>query len=595
MNEPIRPGPRLQWLLLRSHLLIAVTALAIAMVIASLALRGFHLRQAEQALHIQAALLAEDLRPRLADAPPGALQQRCRELSRIVQSRVTVVAGDGTVLADSLAAPEHMDNHADRLEIAAARRDGHGCSRRYSRTLRQDMLYLALRFRDGDAVIRVSLPLSAMAAARSRMQWRIALSGLALAAAAGGLSWSVSRRITRPLDQATQGARRLADGDLTARLPVPEQAEVGRLVATLNQMADGLAQRMGEIEDRRREQQTILDSMGEGLIAVDAGERIITVNRVAAGLLRESTVAPAGRRIEEAFRHTGLLRFLRRVLAGEEGLEEELQIAGASDLLLQLRGSVLRNAAGEAMGAVVVAHDVTRLRRLEAMRREFVANVSHELKTPVTAIRGFIETLQDGAVEDPDQARRFLDILDAQSRRLHAIIEDLLTLSRLEEQAGQGDLVMAWTPLAPVLDAATRLCASAADARGIGLSVQCREGLEALINAPLVEQAVLNLVDNAVKYGREGGQVRISAAAAGGEVVIRVQDEGDGIPQDHLARLFERFYRVDKARTRERGGTGLGLAIVKHIAQVHGGRAAVTSRVGTGSEFSLILPHPARP
>jgi two-component system phosphate regulon sensor histidine kinase PhoR len=567
------------------------SALAVALVISSLALKQFHLRQAEQSLNIQALLISQNLQPLLEEtgAQPQ-LQQRCRELARMVGSRLTIVGRDGTVLADSRGVPESMDNHADRPEIQAAQLDGVGSSQRYSRTLEQDMFYLAVNVADTDVVVRVSLSLSAMATARHRMEGRLFLSGLVLALAAGLVSVSVSRRITRPLQLATAGAQRLAEGDLSARLPVPEQAEVGRLVATLNDMAERLSLRMREVEDQRQKEDTILASMVEGLVAIDVQERVIKVNRAAAHLLRESTEDPAGRRIEEAFRHTGLLRFLRRVLAGEDGLEEELVVPGEQPITLNLLGSVLRNGEGTAMGAVAVVHDISRVRRLEDMRREFVANVSHELKTPVTSIRGFVETLQDGGLSDSEEAHRFLDIIDRQTRRLHAIIEDLLTLSSLEEQAGLGDSTMALTPLAPVLETAVQLCHHAAMSRDVCVSVRCPENLEVRMNAPLMEQAVLNLIDNAVKYGRKGGEVQIQVSEEPDGVAIAVRDEGDGISQDHLPHLFERFYRVDKARTRKEGGTGLCLSIVKHIAHVHGGKVAVTSRVGTGSVFQIILP-----
>jgi two-component system phosphate regulon sensor histidine kinase PhoR len=237
-----------------------------------------------------------------------------------------------------------------------------------------------------------------------------------------------------------------------------------------------------------------------------------------------------------------------------------------------------------------VLHDVTELRRLENVRREFVANVSHELKTPVTAIKGFVETLRDGALDDRPQAERFLDIVARHAERLQAIIEDLLSLSRLEQEEGALDLPHLDTALTDVLQSAVQDCAVKAEARQMAVNVTCSPGLRARINAPLIEQAIVNLLDNAINYSKAGSTVWVEAAEEGADIILQVRDQGIGIPQQHLPRLFERFYRVDKARSREHGGTGLGLAIVKHIALVHGGRVSVSSAVGKGSTFTIYLP-----
>jgi two-component system phosphate regulon sensor histidine kinase PhoR len=241
------------------------------------------------------------------------------------------------------------------------------------------------------------------------------------------------------------------------------------------------------------------------------------------------------------------------------------------------------------MGVVVVLNDVTRLRKLENTRREFVANVAHELKTPITSIKGFVETLLDGAYREPENNLKFLQILARQADRLHAIIEDLLTLSRIEEEAEQGKIFLSSGRLSRVLQGALRICESRAQEKSISLSLTCSEDLKAQINAPLLEQAVVNLVDNAIKYSAPGSTVQVKAEPQPSEVVIQVSDQGCGIAPEHLSRLFERFYRVDAGRSRKIGGTGLGLAIVKHIAQAHGGRATVDSSSGQGSTFSIHL------
>jgi two-component system phosphate regulon sensor histidine kinase PhoR len=245
---------------------------------------------------------------------------------------------------------------------------------------------------------------------------------------------------------------------------------------------------------------------------------------------------------------------------------------------------------GANIGALIVLDNITRLKVLENIRRDFVANVSHELKTPITSIKGFVETLRDGAVNDPEDRMRFLDIIARHSDRLNAIIDDLLSLSRIEQEAEREQIALEEGRIRDALDAAVLVCASKADEKGIRVDLACDQDLRAKINLPLLEQAIVNLIDNAIKYSGSGSNIRIEAAGTAAETVIRVRDWGCGIPQDHLQRIFERFYRVDKARSRKLGGTGLGLAIVKHIVHAHGGRILVESSPGKGSTFSICLP-----
>jgi two-component system, OmpR family, phosphate regulon sensor histidine kinase PhoR len=256
---------------------------------------------------------------------------------------------------------------------------------------------------------------------------------------------------------------------------------------------------------------------------------------------------------------------------------------------LRIRGTALRDGHGQGVGAVIVLNDVTRYRHLENLRRDFVANVSHELKTPIASIKGFVETLLDGALQSPDDAQRFLKIIASHAERLNNIIEDLLSLSKIEQSEEAANLPLVEVPLRPVLEAALRGCEPQASARKVSLELRCEEIL-AHVNPPLMEQAIINLIDNAIKYSEPGGQVVVEAQQNASEVIVAVQDRGCGIATEHLPRLFERFYRVDRARSRKLGGTGLGLAIVKHIVQAHQGRVTVESTPGEGSTFSIHLP-----
>ncbi|MFM8803954.1 MAG: ATP-binding protein, partial [Planctomycetia bacterium] len=323
------------------------------------------------------------------------------------------------------------------------------------------------------------------------------------------------------------------------------------------------------------QQEAVLGSMIEGVLAIDARQRVVDINRAAAELLGVDPTRAIRRSLQEVVRNPDLRQFALRAIDCREPVEDDLLLRGARDRTIRLRGTALRDVSGEG-GAVIVLNDVTDMQRLENVRRDFVANVSHELKTPIASIKGFVETLIDGAGDDPADTRRFLDIIARQADRLASIIEDLLALSRIEQSEGTGNLPREPVKIADLLSAVTVDCLPRADERSIRLDVTCDDRLAVEVNAPLVEQALINLVDNAIKYSDPGRTVWITAAvesrsSADEAVLIGVRDEGCGIEAEHLPRLFERFYRVDKARSRKLGGTGLGLSIVKHIVQAHDG------------------------
>jgi two-component system phosphate regulon sensor histidine kinase PhoR len=336
--------------------------------------------------------------------------------------------------------------------------------------------------------------------------------------------------------------------------------------------------------------------MVEGVLAVDSRQHLISLNQAAARLLGVDTERALGRTLQEIVRSASLQGLVGEVLSGGQPAEDDIVLKeGPEERLLHVSATVLHDvgggdAAGPEISVLLAIHDVTRLRELENTRRDFVANVSHELKTPITSIKGFVETLLDGAMHDPDDAQRFLQIVAAQADRLNEIIEDLLTLSRLERDAEQVSISLQPRRIRDVLQAALGVCQRKASQGNVRVELTCDDQLHAPVNAALLEQAVVNLVDNAIKYSPEGDCVRLEATRTESEVVIRVCDHGAGIEREHQPRLFERFYRVDKARSRELGGTGLGLAIVKHIAQAHGGWATVDSTPGEGSTFALHLP-----
>jgi two-component system phosphate regulon sensor histidine kinase PhoR len=361
-------------------------------------------------------------------------------------------------------------------------------------------------------------------------------------------------------------------------------------------MAEQLNERIRTIVRQRNELEAVFASMSEAVLAVDTDERVISLNKAAFDIFAIDEKQASGLLLQEAVRNIDLQRQVKQILDSLQPLQDEIVLQhGASERFLQTNGVPLHDGSGKNIGVLVVMNDVTRLRRLENVRRDFVANVSHELKTPITSIKGYVETLLEGAMDNREDAERFLKIILKQTNQLYAIIEDLLSLSRIEKLSENKEVELSLGNLYPILEEAVQTCQMKASQKNIRISINCPEKLQARVNATLLEQAVVNLVVNAVKYSEDASEVIVSAAEkklddGTNRVVISVQDFGIGIAKKHLPRLFERFYRSDKARSRKMGGTGLGLSIVKHIAQTHGGEVAVQSQEGQGATFFISLP-----
>ena len=547
---------------------------------------------------------AEDLqaRVRLAQRPIMELLERgetaeidavCKQLGQATSTRITVILPSGKVVGDTEEDPERMDNHADRPEIRQAMAESVGRGMRYSATVKKELMYVAVRVPEqgpAEVVVRASIPVAGINQTLGTTHRGILIAGLVVAGALALVSVWLALRISRPLGEIKAGAERYAEGQLDHRLPASSFEEINVLTEAMNRMAAQLDERIRTIQRQQNELEAVLSSMEEAVLAVDNDGVIINVNQTCAELFGSRPDELHGRLIHEVVRKPDLLAFVETSLASAASLEHDIQIRGKEDRWLNAHGTALYDAKHQKIGALVVLHDVTRLRRLENVRRDFVANVSHELKTPITSIRGFVETLIDGALDDEENARRFLRIVSRQASRLEAIIEDLLTLSQLEKGPDAQDGRLVPGPVHEVLDAAVEMCEKKAAEKDVHVRVECAEDLVVPMNGPLLEQAVINLVDNAIKYSEPGGDVLVSADRDPEGVLLLVQDWGCGIEPKHLPRLFERFYRVDKARSRELGGTGLGLSIVKHIALVHRGAVEVESQIDRGSTFSIRLP-----
>ena len=584
---------KLFWQLFIPFLLIIVISVLAVLLYSSSLLEQLLLKKTESDLRSQALLAEEQIRENL---PPdsGSTDVLCKRLGTKVQTRFTVILPNGLVVADSDENPARMDNHLDRPEVAAALTEPAAVSTRFSPTLGKRMMYLAVPLRDRGtlyAVVRVSVPIEAVYAQIRTVQHRVVAGGLLVVLLAVIAGFLVVRRVRRPLSEIQRGAQAFARGAFERRLPVPDTEEMGQLVETLNRMAAELQQQIGTITQQRNELETVLSSMAEGVFGVDIDERIRSMNLAAGRILGCDPVPSRGRSIQEVFRISSLQSFVAKAVGCEEPLEEDIliRVHGGSERMLNVHGTPLLDEEGKRTGALVVLHDITELRRLENLRRDFVANASHEIKTPLTAIKGFVETLQEGAIHNREEAERFLGIIQRHVDRLSALVEDLLSLARIEREKERDEILLEEKPIQSVLQSAVQLCRGKGDSRHIRIELDCAETLKSKINVPLLEQAVVNLVDNAVNASADGKSIWVMAQEGGTEVLVHVKDEGCGIEKGHLDRLFERFYRVDKARSRKLGGTGLGLAIVKHIMEGHKGRVTVQSRPGEGSTFTLHL------
>ena len=593
--------PRLFWRLYATYLLVVVACTAAVGFYAVRSVRDFYFDHTELDLQARAALVRDQVSPLVGKDTPQRLESLVRTLGASSGTRITLISNEqpgvvhGQVLADSDVDPATMENHANRPEFLVAIQGGPGHAVRPSATLKEDMMYVAIPVtQDGKIayVVRTAVPLDRVNHALATLYGSIAVAALVVAGLAAVIGFYVSRRISRQMGEIKKGAERLAAGDFTSKLYVPRTEEFAVVAESINQMAEDLDDRLHTLTNERNEREAVLSSMVEGVLAVDTDERVIAVNAAAARLLDTDPDAAEGKTIQEVVRNPDLQHVVAQTLGGHRPVEADIVMrVGAEDRNLQANGTLLHGdgTAGD-VGAVVVLNDVTRLKRLEAVRRDFVANVSHELKTPVTSIKGFAETLEDGALEDPLAARRFVRIIAGQADRLNSIIEDLLALSTLEQSTDSPLLQLEEADLCDVVAVALEVCGPKAEAKHIRLREECTGSLIARVSPPLLEQAVVNLVDNAVKYSAEGSEVVVALEEDADEIVVSVADQGQGVPREHLPRLFERFYRVDKARSRDMGGTGLGLAIVKHIAQIHGGRVSVDSIVGRGSTFRVHVP-----
>jgi two-component system phosphate regulon sensor histidine kinase PhoR len=581
---------RLFWKLgLTYFLLLLLVLLAVYFFSAGLLRRNF-LEAGIQQLEFLARL-AENDPPPLHDRK--ALEEWASSMARS-GARVTVVASDGTVLADSAEDPERMENHRDRPEIRSALETGRGSAERYSETLNRRSLYLATRYFEDDGspvVFRFAVPLARLNESIGDILQPIGSVSALVLLLGGALSLAFARRFTKRVERLKELSRRVAQGDFRPAPAERDGDELEELKQALNETAAQMETTIRALKEERDQSSAILESMSEGVAVVGPDQRVVFCNRA----FRQSLLISApwescqGRPLVELTRLTDLLALVETVLAGNEPIQREISIGAPGARQFLAKAAPIGR--GSPRGAVLVLLDITEARRLERVRRDFVANVSHELKTPLTAIRGFAETLLEGAIGDPENSRRFLGIIRDHSVRLGQLTDDLLKLSRIE--AGKLDLELQPVEIPELIGSCLETTRLKAEPRRLALSVETSPDLPRVLgDRHLLQDVLQNLLDNAVQYTASGGSITLRASPFrdGAEVRIDVRDTGIGIPLSDQKRIFERFYRVDPARSRAVGGTGLGLAIAKHLAEAHGGRIEVESELGRGSVFSLYLP-----
>ena len=574
------------------YLLIILLTLCASAWYATLLLKDFYFRHVQEEIETRAKIIDQDIVAIMNSGKISELQKYCVGFSGLSNSRITIVAPDGKVIADSLEDPAKMENHSDRLEIAEALKGRTGKSVRYSPTLHQNMMYVAMPLhaaKEKSEILRVAVSVSLIDTTLSEIYMKIIIAGIIIAIFAGLISVAVSRRISSPILELEKVAANFAKGNFKRKLAITDIDEIDELAGSMNYMADELNRRMREILEQRNRQNAILSSMMEGVIAVDAEGRIISMNRSATALLKAPDVYE-GRFFQEVVRNAALQNFIDAVLSEKQTVEKELSYFDSEQHHLYVRGTVLHDPDGGCIGALLVMNDITRLKKLENLRSEFVANVSHEIKTPLTAIKASVETLLENSAEKKEETDQLLKIIGRHTERLTSIVDDILSLSKLEDDKQKDAGQFIETLVEDIIESALADCREKAEQKQISFIVNSNKGIVGVMNSSLIEQALVNLIDNAIKYSEPNSSVEIESCRESGNILISVKDHGCGISEKHLPRVFERFYRVDKARSRKLGGTGLGLSIVKHIANVHGGKVEVESAVGKGSKFTIILP-----
>jgi len=579
-----------------THLVIAGIALAIAGAVGFLFVQNLVMADADESLLTRAHIVAETFRPLLADPTPERerIALEGDRLGRETGARITVVLPDGTVVADSTvgaAGVPGMENHALHPEIRDALSGTTGVSHRRSISVREEQRYAALPITIGGTIVgaaRASVPVTAL----SRRLWQITAiiwgTGFAALLLILGGTAVMARKVTGPLTEMQAAAKEMGGGNLARRAQVRTGDELEEMANAMNRMASHLADTIGQLDAGKARLETLLANLDDGVIVIAADRSVRMMNREAGKIFDASETMVAGRPYPQVIRHPHALAFIDGWVKGEQPKSRDVSIATRQgSRTVRCSGTTVRYLGESSADVLLTLRDVTEERRLSQVKSEFVSNASHELRTPLTNIRGYLEAIQDGVREGTPLDPTFLAVAHANTLRMERLIDDLLELSRAE--SGGVPLDREEIPIPTFLSRVAELHRPSAERAGKMVVVVSSEGtLRADVRK--LTLAVSNLVDNAIKYGKEGGRVTVSGKIDSSGCTVEVEDDGPGIPPEDLPRIFERFYRVDKGRSRELGGTGLGLSIVKHIVESHEGTLHAESRLGVGTRFVIRIP-----
>lgn len=553
--------------------------------------RQSYLEQLKNSLYNQAILIKEFKTSNMNQISSIVIDQWSKEMGEKIDKRITIIDRDGIVVADSDYSPEEMDNHIDRPEIQdILEGQDIGTAIRQSDTLNIDMYYLAVPIRDGDSLtgfIRLSESLEDInqiisANITSNLIFFFFMFLLTLL-----LVWKLTKDIINPLSQITRIADNLSRGNFQDKIKIKDyNNEIGTLARVFNNMATQLESNINQISEEKNRAEAILKSMVDGLIAADINLKIRVINPAAKKIFDLADVDVKGNRVIEIFRHHEIEHSLDKAMKENTVLTKEIIIQKAEIRTLRCNFVPINNEQGIVTGGIVVFNDITELRRLEQMRKEFVANVSHELRTPLTSIIGYVDTILENDIDDMTTIERFLYIIKKEADRLAILIKDLLDLSKLE---GKNKYVLRPGLLNNIVDKIVNILKEKARKKGIEIKTELSSDFMVYMIPEQIEQVFINLVDNAIKYTAEGGLIVVRVYYRYDKVVVEISDNGIGIPPEEQERIFERFYRVDKARARHFGGTGIGLSIVKHVIQNHNNKIEVDSQPDKGSTFRFYL------
>lgn len=548
--------------------------------------------ETRERLRAEARILAEALSvPWSVQGPGYWVDELVDRAGRSTETRLTVMSLEGTVVGDTTASGDALlaiENHASRPEVRKALSEGEGDDERLSNTAHEDQMYVAARIRHQGrllGVARASLSLARVQTRSFELQRSLGIALLAVLALASGLAWWLSRPLAAPMSRILDGARAMARGELDRRIREDRDDEFGQLARVLNQAAFGIQEQFAAATRERARFSAVLSAMEDGLLAVDHRGIVLLANEALSR--SHKLVGSTGTHYLEVFRQAEIGDLINQVLTSGERRTAEVNLSGSGRSFV-LVGVPFPAAPGEAHGAVITFNDVSERQRVDRIRRDFVANASHELRTPLTSIRGFVEALEDGGMEEPETAKRFLSRIRANADRMASLVDDLLELSRLESGAQPPSLEE--LDCAAVAADVVASFAKIAGRKSITLSARASPVPPVVGDSDRLRRVLEHLVDNALKYTPDGGRVSVQVEPQGAGASVSVHDSGPGIGPEHLPRLFERFYRVDTARSRELGGTGLGLSIVKHLAESMGASVLVTSVPGQGSTFAVRLP-----